>query len=345
MITPVVIVLNGVIVAVTDDRPRILTVKNPDDSLSVQTADLGDGAALDALPFGPLDPATDRTLELGLNGWVREQTGIELGYVEQLYSFGDRNREPGVRQGGPRVISIAYLALVREEQLSVRGEANWRDWYEYFPWEDWLWRRPSMIDEQIAPALARWAKAAIDTSLRSRRQERIEIAFGLEGAPWDQERVLERYELLYEAGLVAEQALDTIVAGRERQESQKSSKGSSRQTKTSLLGRPMALDHRRILATALGRLRGKIKYRPVVFELLSPTFTLLQLQRVVEALAGVRLHKQNFRRLVEKGGLVEGTGQVDPKTGGRPAELFCFRREVLRERPAPGIGLPGALTK
>ena len=345
MTTPVVIVLNGVIVAVTDDRPRILTVKNPDDSLSVQTADLGDGAALDALPFGPLDPAADRTLELGLNGWVREQTGIELGYVEQLYSFGDRNREPGVRQGGPRVISIAYLALVREEQLSVRGEANWRDWYEYFPWEDWLWRRPSMIDEQIAPALARWAKAAIDTSLRSRRQERIEIAFGLEGAPWDQERVLERYELLYEAGLVAEQALDTIVAGRERQESQKSSKGSSRQTKTSLLGRPMALDHRRILATALGRLRGKIKYRPVVFELLSPTFTLLQLQRVVEALAGDRLHKQNFRRLVEKGGLVEGTGQLDPNTGGRPAELFCFRREVLRERPAPGIGLPGALTK
>ena len=345
MTTPVVIVLNGVIVAVTDNRPRILTVKNPDDPLRVQTADFGDGAALDALPFGPLDPAADRTLELGLNGWVREQTGIELGYVEQLYSFGDRNREPGVRQGGPRVISIAYLALVREEQLSVRGEANWRDWYEYFPWEDWLWRRPSMIDEQIAPALARWAKAAIDTSLRSRRQERIEIAFGLEGAPWDQERVLERYELLYEAGLVAEQALDTIVAGRERQESQKSSKGSSRQTRTSLLGRPMALDHRRILATALGRLRGKIKYRPVVFELLSPTFTLLQLQRVVEALAGVRLHKQNFRRLVEKGGLVEGTGQLDPKTGGRPAELFCFRREVLRERPAPGIGLPGALTK
>ena len=345
MTTPVVIVLNGVIVAVTDNRPRILTVKNPDDPLRVQTADFGDGAALDALPFGPLDPAADRTLELGLNGWVREQTGIELGYVEQLYSFGDRNREPGVRQGGPRVISIAYLTLVREEQLSVRGQANWRNWYEYFPWEDWLWRRPSMIDEQIAPALDRWAKAVIDTSLRSRRQERIEIAFGLEGAPWDQERVLERYELLYEAGLVAEQALDTIVAGRERQESQKSSKGSSRQTRTSLLGRPMALDHRRILATALGRLRGKIKYRPVVFELLSPTFTLLQLQRVVEALAGVRLHKQNFRRLVEKGGLVEGTGQLDPKTGGRPAELFCFRREVLRERPAPGIGLPGALTK
>jgi hypothetical protein len=95
-----------------------------------------------------------------------------------------------------------------------------------------------------------------------------------------------------------------------------------------------------MLATALGRLRGKIKYRPVVFELVPPTFTLLRLQRVVEALAGIRLHKQNFRRLLEKGGLVEGTGLLDRETGGRPAELFRFRREVLRERRAPGIGLP-----
>ena len=346
MTTPVVIVLNGVIAAVTEDIPRILTVKHPDDSLRVPgETNLGDGAPPDALPFGPLDPAADRTLELGLRGWVREQTGIDLGYVEQLYTFGDRNREPGVRQGGPRVISIPYLALVREEQLSVRGEASWRDWYDYFPWEDWLWRRPSMIDEQIAPSLGRWVKAATDTTIRGRRKERIEIAFGLEGAPWDQERVLERYELLYEAGLVAEQTLDKIVAKKDRQESQEIPRGSSPLPGKSLLGRPMALDHRRILATALGRLRGKIKYRPVVFELLSPTFTLLQLQRVVEALAGVRLHKQNLRRLVEKGGLVEGTGQFDLKTGGRPAELFCFRREVLRERPAPGIGLPGALTK
>jgi hypothetical protein len=103
----------------------------------------------------------------------------------------------------------------------------------------------------------------------------------------------------------------------------------------------MAFDHRRILATALGRIRGKIKYRPVVFELLPPSFTLLKLQRAVEALSGVHLHKQNFRRLVDRAGLVEGTGSVDRSTGGRPAELFRFRREVLRERPAQGVSLPG----
>ncbi len=92
MTTPVVIVLNGVIVAVTDDRPRILTVKQPDDSLRVQEADFGDGAPPDALPFGPLDPAADSTLELVLNGWVLEQTCIKLVYFEQLYILVDRYR-------------------------------------------------------------------------------------------------------------------------------------------------------------------------------------------------------------------------------------------------------------
>ena len=72
-----------------------------------------------------------------------------------------------------------------------------------------------------------------------------------------------------------------------------------------------------------------------------PTFTLSALQHVVEALVGVTLHKQNFRRLVENAGLVEGTGSRSDYTGGRPAELFRFRREVLRERPAPGMHLPG----
>ena len=101
----------------------------------------------------------------------------------------------------------------------------------------------------------------------------------------------------------------------------------------------MTFDHRRILATAIERLRGKMKYRPVVFELMPPTFTLLELQRTVEAISGIRLHKQNFRRLVEDQGLVEGTGKFAARSRGRPAELFRFRREVLRERPAPGVRL------
>jgi hypothetical protein len=102
----------------------------------------------------------------------------------------------------------------------------------------------------------------------------------------------------------------------------------------------MISDHRRILATALGRLRGKLKYRPVIFEMMPEAFTLSALQRVVEAIAGVALHKQNFRRAVERTGLVEGLGRFDAETGGRPAELFRFRRELLGARPVGGISLP-----
>ena len=148
----------------------------------------------------------------------------------------------------------------------------------------------------------------------------MRICFGLDGAAWDEEKVLERYELLYEAGLVEEFHRDVG----------KSSKGPT-------LGTPMLFDHRRILATAIARLRGKLKYRPVVFELLPPEFTLYNLQKTVEAISGTLLHKQNFRRLVEKGGLVEATGNVSTETGGRPARLYRFRREVVLERPAPGL--------
>lgn len=328
---PVVVWLNAVIVAVTEEVPRILTVKRtghilgaPEELESIT----GGNERPDALPFGPLEPEQHQTLERGLRNWVAQQTGLQLGYVEQLYTFGDRFRDPREREGGPRVISVAYLTLVREQQLAGAGEAQWRDWYSYFPWEDWRTGRPPLIERIIQPALETWGAQADNPAAVRARRERMEITFGLHGAPWDPERVLERYELLYEAGLV--------------EEPYRGGGTNPPQSTGNLPGRSMALDHRRILATALGRVRGKIKYRPVVFELLPPRFTLWQLQRVVEALTGIRLHKQNFRRLVERGGLVEGTGQYDTSTGGRPAELFCFRRDVLRERAAPGVGLPGA---
>jgi hypothetical protein len=313
--------LNAVIVAVTDDEPRLLTIEK---SGLVPAAG---GPAAPALPFGPLDAAGHRTLELGLRGWVREQTGLELGYVEQLYTFADRNRDPGERAGGPRVVSIAYLALVREGRVAGGARARWRGFYEFLPWEDGRRGRPTLVDGVVAPALARWVGAAPDPETRRARRERADITFGLRGAALDGVRVLERYELLYEARLVSEAIRDADGAP-----------GAG----VTSIGEAMALDHRRLMATALGRLRGKLKYRPVVFELLPPTFTLLRLQRVVEALAGAPVHKQNFRRLVENGGLVEGTGAVEAHSKGRPAELFRFRREVLRERRAPGVGLPRA---
>lgn len=313
---PISVGLNAVIVAVTREEPRVLVLRSGEAP-----------AELEALPFGPLDAGRDRTLELALRRWVREQAGIEVGYVEQLYTFGDRHRDPRERLGGPRQISVGYLSLVHEDRLAQALGARWLDWYLFLPWEDSRDGKPKALRDRLDAALAEWAGAGQDSATVLRRRERVDIAFGLGGAPWDDYRVLDRYELLYEAALVDETWRD---------------RGESPPEDFAPLGRPMAYDHRRILATAIGRLRGKLRYRPVVFELLPETFTLFQLQRTVEALSGQRLHKQNFRRLVETAGLVEGTGAQSTGTGGRPAELHRFRREVLRERPTPGVGLRGS---
>src|SRR5436309_9329769 len=171
--------LNAVIVAVTEEVPRILTLRAGRAG--------GDGRAEEALPFGPLDPEHDRTLDRGLRRWVHEQTGLSLGYVEQLYTFGDRDRDPRARRRGLRVVSVAYLALVRE--VSVGVEAHWRDWYEFFPWEDWRGGRPPLIDAAIAPALAAWVDGAPEAHARQERRERADITFGLGGSSWDGERV------------------------------------------------------------------------------------------------------------------------------------------------------------
>jgi hypothetical protein len=317
----IVIGLSAVVIAVTAGEPRVLTVDRPPGNKGARRGT--ESAA--ALPAGPFDPRGHRTLELGLRSWVGEQTRLPLGYVEQLYTFADLGRESGTRDSAARLVSIGYLALSREAAAGSDGGAHWQNWYRYFPWEDGRRGRPAIVASLIEPRLADWAASTRNPEERSHREQRIRATFGLAPVRWDEERVLERYELLYEAGLVVEARRD---------------RGLASEPSAPPLGEAMAMDHRRILATAMSRLRGKLKYRPVVFELMPPAFTLLQLQQSVEALAGVALHKQNFRRLVEQGGLVERTGEWERGTGGRPAERFRFRREVLLERPAPGVRLP-----
>jgi len=90
----------------------------------------------------------------------------------------------------------------------------------------------------------------------------------------------------------------------------------------------------------MARLRTKIRYRPVIFELMPETFTLLALQTTVEAVAGRPMHKQNFRRLIAQQNLVEETAAFATDTPGRPARLYRFRRDVIRVRRVTGSTLP-----
>ena len=297
--------LIAVLVAVTDDAPRVLTID--------------DGAALPSGPFA----SDDRSLQTSLRAWVERQTHHALGYVEQLYTFADADRTGA----DSRVISISYLGLTREAAAAAGGGAAWRGWYRYFPWEDARDDASARVVRQIAPRLRAWADAAGSGGERAVRRQRAAVTFGLSGRPWSEELVLQRYELLYEAGLVQEAIRRRMLDAEP------------------VPGSEMRHDHRRILATAIARLRAKIKYRPVVFELMPDTFTLLQLQRVFEAVAGRLLHKQNFRRLIEQQALVEETGAVTTGTGGRPAKLFRFRKEVLQERAVAGSKLPLARSR
>ena len=309
-----VVDLLGVIVAVTDEVPRVLVVDRNDER---------------SLPNGPFLPAGHASLEDGFRQLIEAEAGLDLYYVEQLYTFGNRFRTIDEIDGGRRTVSVAYVALTREDELPLEG-TRWADWYEFLPWEDWRGGRPDELDSIIAPRLAKWRSTARTPAARRIRDERINVTFGNSGAAeMDAVLALERLELLYDAGILVESGRD-----------QRAIDGKSVTTGSADVGIPMTSDHRRVLATALGRIRGKLAYRPVVFELLPGEFTLLHLQQVAEALSGTLLHKQNFRRLVMNADLVEPIGRTTAIGRGRPAELFRFRREVLGEKLTVGLARP-----
>lgn len=306
--TGVIIGLSAVVVGASEGGPQVLLSES--------------GSAL-GLPFGSFDPVGHRTFELAVRDFVTTQTGFAVGFVEQLYTFGDKGREAPLANMGQsdsdlRVVSVGYLALAGEVASGTQRAGVWSDWYRFFPWEDQRTDRGSRALAALIPALLTWSEG-------QESRARVISAFGLESATWQESRVLERYELLYESGLIPEALRDrggVIV-----------------DTQPTFTGQALFSDHRRILATAIGRLRAKIRYRPIVFDLAPTTFTLSALQDLVEQICGVRLHKQNFRRTLENSGLVVPTGDVLQETGGRPAKLFT-RSPSSFAFGAPGLSLP-----
>ena len=263
---------------------------------------------------------------------MAEQTALKLGHVEQLYTFGDRGRHTVPGDTGPHLVSVGYLALTRIGD-EVAGGAGARP-------------RPLAALVRLLPVggLARGtaggarrgdpagaaplephgAAAGTGRAAAARPARALRLAFGDDGARWDEERVLDRYELLYEAGLVLEAERDGRPVF-------------DRRGDAASPARSMRFDHRRILATAISRLRAKLKYRPVVFELMADAFTLTELQRTVEAISGRHLHKQNFRRLVEGAALVEPTGGRPPRrsaAGRRRSSASAARSCRNARRPA-----------
>jgi 8-oxo-dGTP diphosphatase len=90
---------------------------------------------------------------------------------------------------------------------------------------------------------------------------------------------------------------------------------------------PLAFDHERIIGMAVQRIRGKLNYAPIGFELLPQRFTLLDLQRIHEAVLGRKLNKDSFRRKMLASGLIEDTHHRQTGTSFRPAALYRFKKE------------------
>jgi hypothetical protein len=267
----------------------------------------------DLLPSGTFDGEFEMALDAAVRATVAENTGLIPNYFNQLATF---LTQSDIDAAVTPHLSIGYMALINSASKKHRSTASpvdrssWTSCYRYLPWEDWRMGRPDIIDTTILPRLSAWAASGSDQDEVKDRQDQIRICFG-SAHSWDDERVLERYLVMQSAILFAND--------------------------NETLGRHMQDDHRKILAAALGRLRTKLRYRPVVFEVMEPEFTLFELQRTVEGIIGPHLHKQNFRRLVESMGLVEATGEIKNHTGGRPAKMFRFRPGVVLEQQAPGM--------
>jgi hypothetical protein len=305
---------------------------------------------LDAWPGGFMDWTDDDTRQAAIRE-LHEETGVQAPeFVEALASYSRNGRDPrqfaGTRDEktgawvarGARVTTAAYLMLTRDPHRAAAptggddaASAHWAHVYEYLPWED-------VRDEERRRATL-LTRCELDAWAGRDAERRARVAGLFDLAEWNEERTAERWALLMDAGLVPEARRDRWGRAEAREEDP-------------FFGREMAFDHREILADALGRIRGKIKYTPAaLMALTGPEATLDELQAACEAIAGRPLHRSNFRRAVAPAGsgaprmprMVGKTGQRKTRQGKGPGvapEIYRFLDDAVRARLDTSIRFP-----
>lgn len=98
----------------------------------------------------------------------------------------------------------------------------------------------------------------------------------------------------------------------------------------------LAFDHGQILEVARERLRGKVRYRPIGFELLPEKFTLSELQRLYEMILGQKLDKRNFQRKLHRMNILIDTGEVQQNVAHRAARYYSFDEKAYKQLERDG---------
>ena len=212
----------------------------------------------------------EEKFEEAVNRCLEEKANIKDIYLEQLYSWGDPQRD-----SRDRVISTSYMGLVDTGDIQIKAGKNVED-------IEWFNIKLNTIKEK--------SKEKKDGYYKT---EEIEI-------------VLENKELTLKNRV---KVVKEIVKG-------------NTVIYTQILQSDLAFDHAKILIYAIERLKNKVEYTTIAFNLMPPKFTLTKLQQVYEILLDKPLLKANFRRKIAD--MVIETEEYEENAGHRPSKLYKF---------------------
>lgn len=214
----------------------------------------------------------DEDVDTAVQRELKEETGVDGIYAEQLYTWSAVNRDPRMR-----IVSVSYLALVDQEKLPPLRAGDDADDVRWFTVKD---RVVDSWDEQIGSTI--------------RRTEEIELE-------------------LTSGEIIVSAMIERVTV----------TEGTNTKTKVNVTKKHgIAFDHAEIILYSLERLRGKVNYTNIAFNLVGEEFTLPDLQQVYEVILGRNLNKVQFRRHVED--MVLDTGR-ELRTGAyRPSKLYTY---------------------